>query len=235
MINDESQGKYNKDNQIRFKTSMLRSSLCDYSDAYILFKETITAENKAAQGQPNNGTNRKVIFKNCAPFFNHRSRINNMQVDDAHDIDVVMSMCSLIEYSDNYSKTSGILWQYCRDELTLSNVVQLLLLMKLMLLLIRLKLKEKIGKTVDNGRQNVQIMAPLKYLCNFWRTREMSVINCDLNWSKNCIIAVTDVAEQVITFAITDTKFYLPVVTLSNQDNVKLLAQLKSGFKRAIN
>ena len=108
-INDESQGMYNKNNQIRFKTTILRSSLCDYSDAYILVKRTVTRENKAARDQQNNVANKKVIFKNCAPFTNCINRINNIQVDDAHDIDVVMSVYNLIEYSDHYLKTSGIL------------------------------------------------------------------------------------------------------------------------------
>ena len=89
-INDESQGTYNKDNQIRFITSMLRSSLCDYSNAYILVKGTITVANIAAQSQPKNGANKKVIFQNRATFTKCISRINNTQVDDAHDIDKVM-------------------------------------------------------------------------------------------------------------------------------------------------
>ena len=108
-INNESQGMYNENNQIRFKTTILRSSLCDYSDAYILVKRTVTGENKAARDQQNNAANKKVIFKNCAPFINCINRINNIQVDDAHDIDVVMSVYNLIEYSDHYLKTSGIL------------------------------------------------------------------------------------------------------------------------------
>ena len=85
-INDESQGIYNKDNQIGFKTSMLRSSLCNYSNAYILVKTTITVAEVAAAA-PNNA-NKKVILRNCAPFTNCISRINNMQADDAHDTDV---------------------------------------------------------------------------------------------------------------------------------------------------
>ena len=96
-INDESRETYNKDNPIRFKTSMFRSSLCDYSEAYMLVKETITVTNTAAQDQPNNAANKKVIFKNCAPFTNCISRINNTQIDDPHDIDVVMPMYNLIE------------------------------------------------------------------------------------------------------------------------------------------
>ena len=99
-INDESQRKYNKDNQIRFTTSLLRSRLCDYSDTYILAKGTITVRNTAAAGQAANSTNKKVIFKNCVLFTNCISRINNTQLDDAQYIDVVMP----IEYSRNYSK-----------------------------------------------------------------------------------------------------------------------------------
>ena len=103
-INDESQETYNEDNQIRFNTSMLRSSVCNYSNAYTLFKATITVQNKVIMGQPANNANKRVIFKNCATFTNCISRINNMQIDDAHDINVVISMYNLIEYSINYSK-----------------------------------------------------------------------------------------------------------------------------------
>ena len=121
---------------------MLRSCLCDYSNAYILVKGTMTVEKKAAQDQPNNATDKKVIFKNCAPFTNCISRINNTQVDDAHDIVVVMSMYELIQYSDTYSKTSGILWQYSREEPALAaNAITEFA--ELMLLLICLKLKKK--------------------------------------------------------------------------------------------
>ena len=86
---------------------MLKSSLCDHSDAYILVKGTITANNTAAADADANNTNKKVIFKNCAPFTNCISEINN--------IDIVMPMYNLIEYSYNYSKTSRSLWQYCKD------------------------------------------------------------------------------------------------------------------------
>ena len=114
-INDDIRGAYSPNKQIRFKTSMLRSSLCDYSDAYILVKGNITVNNTAAAGAAVNNTNKKVIFKNCAPFTNCISKINNTQVDNAKDIDIVMPMCNVIEYSDNYSKTSESLWQYCKD------------------------------------------------------------------------------------------------------------------------
>ena len=92
------------DNQIKFKTSLLSSSLCDYRDAYILVKGIITVV-KETDAAPKN-TNKKVIFKNCAPFTSCISRIDNTQIDDAHVIDVVMLIYDLIENSDNYSKIS---------------------------------------------------------------------------------------------------------------------------------
>ena len=95
------------------------------------------------------------------------------------------------------------------------------------------------GQSGDDGTKNVEIMVSLKYLSNFWRTLEMSLINCEINliytWSANCVIVSTNVANQNATFAITDTKSYVPVVTLSTQDNSKLLQKLKSDFKRVIN
>ena len=90
----------------------------------------------------------------------------------------------------------------------------------------------------DRGTKNDETIVPLKYLSNFWRTLEMSLINCEiiliLIWSTNCIIVSTNHANQNATFTINDTKLYAPVVTLSTQDNSKLLQQLKSGFKRVI-
>ena len=93
---------------------MLRYSLCDYSDTYILVRGNISVNNTAAAGADASNTNKKVIFKNCAPFTDCISKINNTQVDNAKDIDIVMPMYNLIEYSDNYSKTSGSLSQYCK-------------------------------------------------------------------------------------------------------------------------
>ena len=116
-INDESRGTYTS-NDIKFKTTMLRSNLCDYADAYILVKETITitgaGDDDAAKrlDQRNKG----VIFKNCGPFTKCISIINNTDIDNAQDTDIVMPMYKLIEYSGNYSKTSGCLWQYYKDD-----------------------------------------------------------------------------------------------------------------------
>ena len=168
-----------------------------------------------------------MIFKNCAPFNNCLSKINNAQVDNAKDIDIVMPMYNLIEYSDNYPKTSGSLWQYYRDEPN-NNLADSE----------SFKFKVKItGKTPnDDNETDVEIMVPLKYLSNFWRTLELPLINCEVNlvltWSSTCVITNSTGAG---TFDITDTKLYIPVVTLSTKENAKLLQQLKSGFKRIIN
>ena len=208
---------------------MLKSSLCDYSDAYILVKETITitgAGDDAAARQAD-GRDKGVVFKNCAPFTNCISEINNTQVDNAKDIDIIMSMNNLIEYSDNYVTKSGSLWQYYRDEPNnnLANSESF-------------KFKVKItGKTpAADNEKDVEIMVPLKYLSNFWRTLEMPLINSEVNLiltrSSTCVITNSTGAG---TFERTDTKLYVPVVTLSTKENAKLLQQLKSGFKRVIN
>ena len=117
-INDESRGTYNANSQIKFKTTMLKSSLCDYSDAYILVKGKIKirGEGDDAAARQADERDKGVAFKNCAPVINCISEINNTQVDNAKDIDIVMPMYNLIEYSDNYAKTTGSLWQYFRDE-----------------------------------------------------------------------------------------------------------------------
>ena len=226
-INDESRENY-ANSDIRFKTTMLRSNLCDYADSYILVNGTITitGEGDNAGEIQADGRDKGVTFKNCAPFTQCISRINNTDIDNAHDIDIVMLMYNLIEYSDNYSKTSGSLWQYYKDipndNLARSD---------------SFTYKVKItGKTLNNGnKKDVEIIIPLKYLSNFWRTLEMLLINCEvyliLTWSKDCVITNSTGEGK---FAITETKLDVPVVTLSTKDNEKLLQQLKSGFKKAI-
>ena len=188
---------------------MLKSSLCDYSDAYILVKGTITITGAGADAAARKADERDkgVAFKNGAPFTNCISEINNTQVGKAKDIDTVMPMYNVIEYSDNYAKTTGSLWQYFRDEPNhdIEDSESF-------------KSKIKItGETLDDDNEkDVEIMVPLKYLSNFWRTLEMPLINCEFNliltWSSTCVITNSDGAG---TFAITDTKLYVPVVTLS--------------------
>ena len=199
-INDESRGTYTGSN-ITFKTTMLRSNLCDYADAYILVKGTITitgaGDDDAAKRLDER--NKGVIFKNCAPFTKCISRINNTDIDNAQDIDIVMPMYNLIEYSHDYSKISESLWQYYKDDPN-DNMADFK----------SFKFKVKItGKIPDNGNtKDIEIIVPLKYLSNFWRTLEMPLINGEVNliltWSKNCVITNSTGARK---FAISDKNF----------------------------
>ena len=110
-VYDQSEKNYNVNKEIRFKTSMLRSDLCDFSDAYIVVKGNITIAN------PDNAKKNKAIaFKNNAPFINCISKINGIKIDNAEDLDVVMPIYNLLEYSKTYKKTTGSLWNYYRDE-----------------------------------------------------------------------------------------------------------------------
>ena len=189
-INGESRGTYNVISQIKFKTTMLKSSLCDYSDAYILVKGTISVNNTAAADADANNTNKNVTFKNCTPFTNCISKINNTQVDSAKDIDIVIPMYNLIKYSDNYSKTSGSLWQYCIDipavdnnnatfNFTGNNLTN------------KFNSKVKItSQTGDDGTKDVEIIVPPKHLSNFWRTLEMPLINCDMMHKEQALKAI---------------------------------------------
>ena len=172
-MNDESRGNH-ANSDIRFKTTMLRSNLCDYADSYKLVKGTITitrTEDDAAARRADE-RNKSVTFKNCVPFTKCISRINNTDIDNSHDIDIVIPIYNLTEYSNNNSKTSGSLWQYYKDDpndnLTDSE---------------SFKSKVKItGNTPEVGNaKDVEIIVPLKYLSNFWRTLEMPLINCEVN------------------------------------------------------
>ena len=254
---------YNENKSIRFKTPMLRSNLCDYSDAYILVKGTITV---AAPGVNNNADNirdkrnRPLILKNNAPFVSCTTRINGELIEDADDLDIVMSTYNLLEYSKNYRKTIGSLYNYYRDELSDDaddnnfdniNVVNSN----------TFKYKNKItGNTYNvnagvqdyevnkNGTQEVELTIPLKYLGNFWRALNIPLISCEvsleLKWDKNCIITSLEQrdigggnrnnAPAGATLAINNCKLYVPAVTLSKDDDFKLFTNLKSGFKREI-
>ena len=156
IIDSESNGNYLKDEEIKFLTRSIESSLCDYSDAYIL----VTGSIRITCGNQNT----KVAFKNCAPYKNCRTEINNTFVDYADFIDILMLMYNLIEYSDNYSHTSGSLWNFKRDE-TINNAD------------VTnddnapsFKHKANIICNLSQAgtRNNVKILVPLKYLSNFW-------------------------------------------------------------------
>ena len=157
IIDSESNGSYSQNDEINFLTRPIESSLCDYSDVYILVTGNITAS-------PNNAAT-QVTFKNRAPFEKCRTEINETFVDETDFINITMPMYNLIEYIDNYSDTSGSIWQFKRDEIinnadvTNDNNAP------------SFKCKANlIGNTENNGRKNgVKIAVPLKYLGNFWR------------------------------------------------------------------
>ena len=222
VIDSESKGNYSHENPIKFLTSSLESNLCDYSDAYILVTGNITDTGGDA--------NTKVAFKNCAPFRKCRTEINETFIDEAVHFNIAMPMYNLIEYSDNYSDTSECLWQFKRDEIEEG---------------VDLTLDDdhipnnspsfKYKSNFNTNRNGVKIAVPLKHLSDFWRSLEMSLINCkddvSLKWNENCVLSGED-GNSI--FAITDTKRYVPIVILSAEDNVKLLKLLGEGFERSI-
>ena len=151
-----------------------------------------------------------------------------------------MPMQNLTEYSNNYSKKSGSLWQYCKDIPAVNNngnIVDFNGAEDTDSFNFKAKIT---GETDDDGDiNNVKIMVPLKYLINFWTTLKIPLFNCEVNfiltWSANCVILYINVANKIPTLTLTEKKLYVPVVTLSTQDNATLLPQSKSGFKRTIN
>ena len=144
-----------------------------------------------------------------------------------------MPIYNLLEYSDNYQDSTGSLYQFKRDEPPDDNV-------DVANNTSRLVYKSKIISGTDNNNvNNVKLVVPLKYVSSFFRSLEMPLVNCKidlkLTWHKDCMISsVNAAAGQVVSFMITNTKLYVPVVTLSAKDNNNLTKQLNEGFTRAI-
>ena len=144
-----------------------------------------------------------------------------------------MPTYNLIEYSDNYSDTSGNLWQFKRDE-----IIRNINLAENNSSSFKYK-SNVIGSTVADGanrkKEGIKIVVPLRYVSNFWRSLEMRLINCkvelSLTWSENCVLSN---AAGNSTFKITDAKLYVPVVTLSTEDNANISKLLSEGFKRSV-
>ena len=217
---------------------MVRWDLCDYSNAYIVVKGTITVTDS---------NNAKIAFKNNTPSISCLSKINNTLTDNAEDLDIVIPMYNLLEYNKNCRKTTRSLWNYYRDEPNSgiggrnNNVNYSIKNWKSFDYTTSITEKlEGIDRTED-----VKIVVPLRYLSNFWRTLDMLLINCEINfiltWTENfvltnkatrdanpdvnCAVAAVNNLEHV-TFKITDTKLYAPVVTLSRKDDNNFLEQL---------
>ena len=238
IIDSESNGNYSHHNPIKCLTKSIESSLCGYSDAYILVTGNITvtrtiaaADDNPLQRKQSLATATQVAFKNCAPFKDCRMEIDGTFVGYADFINTAMPMYNLMEYCDNYSDGSGSLWGFTRDEVVnnagVTNNDN------------APSFKYKARLTTDtetNGTKNrVKIAVPLKYLSNFWRSLEMPLINCkvelSLTWNEKCILSSSGTDAN---FTITDSKVYVPVVTLKTEVNTKLSKLLSEGFKRPI-
>ena len=175
-VNDLSSGQYFAGKNIRFETSMLRSNLCDYSDAYIVVKGKIKVRgtNDAIK------RNKKLTFKNNVPFRSCISKINNTFIDDPEDLGIVMPMYNLLEYSGNYFMTSESLWYYYRDEVDddenendNNNKINKNKTITSKSFEYKTKL---IGSMPNNSNVNAEVVVPLKYLSNFWRSLNLSKV-----------------------------------------------------------
>ena len=231
IINDENNTNYgvdkdtgaNNPDTINYDTRVLKSNLCDYAEAYIFVNGIIRAANT------------RLALKNCAPFTKCNLEINDKHVDTAENLDIAMPMYNLIEYSDNYQDSSATLYQYKRDEPPEANAINDLTTDTSS----SFKYKAELlgNPVVDNNlaRRNVQGVVPLKYLSNFFRSLEMPLINCkiklNLTWKKECVLS-NQAGDAV--FIINDTKLYVPVVTLSKEDNKDFIEQQNKGFQRSI-
>ena len=216
-----------------------------------------TAANATATNTANNNAfgDKKLVFKNNAPFINCISKINGVKIDNAEDLDVVMPMYNLLEYSKNYKKTTGSLWNYYRDEpsstIDANNITHSILNSKSFDYKANFMVN---GVTHDHLTKNdVKVVVPLKHLSNFWRHLDIPLINREveliLTWFKNCVLIDKSTREanyanpvvyeidnpENATFKITDVKLFVPVVGLSKENDIKLLEHLKTGFKRTIN
>ena len=200
VIDSELKGKYSHHNPVTFLTKSIESSLCDYSDAYILVTGNVAFKRRNAADTADIalGAITQVALKNCASVEKCLTEIDGTLVDEANVINITMPIYNLIEYSANYSDTSGSLWDFKRDEI--DNIVNVSNDDNAP----SFKYKaSNIGNTENNGTKNgVKIAVPLKYLSNFWRSLEMSLINCKVKlsskWIENCVLTAAANANKAI-------------------------------------
>ena len=232
VINDENNTNYgvNKDtgannpDTIKYDTRVLKPNLCDYAEAYILVDGTIRGT-----GGDNNT---RLALKDYSPFTKCNLEINDEHIDTAENLDIVMPMYNLIEYSDNYQDSSATLYQYKRDEPPEANAIDDLMVDNSNSFKYKVSL---LGNPVvaDNiAKRSVKVVVPLKYLSNFSRSLEMPLIDCkiklSLTWKKECVLS-TKAGNAV--FIMNDTKMYVPVVTLSKEANKILLNNKIKDFR----
>ena len=235
IINDENNTSYgvNKDtgadnpDTIKYDNRVLKPNLCDYAEAYILVDGTIRAAAANA--------NTRLALKKCAPFTKCNLEINDEHVDTAENLDITMLMYNPIDYSDNYQDSSATLYQYKQDEPPEDDAVADLTTDNSSSFKYKVSLLGNPVVANNIARINVKVVVPLKYLSNFFRSLEMPLINCkiklNLTWKKECVLS-TDHGNAV--FIINDTKMYVPVVTLSKEDNKDFIKQQNKGFQRSI-
>ena len=212
---------------IKYNTRVLKPNLCDYAEAYILIDGTIRAAAANA--------NTRLALKNCAPFTKCNFDDDDEHVDTAENPDITMAMYNLIEYSDNDQDSSATLYQYKRDEPPEDDTVANLTADNSRSFKYKVSL---LGNTDLDGnitKRSVKVVVPLKYLSNFFRSLEMPLINCkiklNLTWKKECVLS-NQAGDAV--FIINDRKMYVPVVTLSKEDNKDFIEQQNKGFQRSI-
>ena len=235
IINDENNTNYgvNKDTDadipdtIKYDTRVLKPNLWDYAEAYILIDGTIRAAAANA--------NTRLALKNCAPFTKCNLEINDEHIDTTENLDTTMPMYNLIEYSDNYQDSSATLYQYKRDEPPEANAINDLTTDTSSSFKYKVELLSNPVLDGNIAKKSVKVVVPLKYLSNLFRSLEMPLINytikLNLTWKKECVLS-TDIGDAV--FIINDTKMYVPVVTLSKEDNKDFIEQQNKGFQRSI-
>ena len=241
IINDENNLNYgvdkdtgaNNPDTIKYDTRVLKPNLCDYAEAYILVNGTIRVANAV-----NNNT--RLALKNCAPFTKCNLEINDEHVDTAENLDIAMPRYNLIEYSDNYQDSSATLYQYKRDEPP-DDIDNNLATNTSSSFKYKVDLLGNPAIVNNVARRDLKIVVPLKYLSNFFRSLEMHLINCkiklNLTWKKECVLSTDNDAADAANnpvFIINDTKLYVPVVTLSKEDNKDFIDQQNKGFQRSI-
>ena len=216
IINAENNTNYgvNKDtgadnpDTIKYDTRVLKPNLYDYAEAYILVNGTIRATIAVDAT--------KLALKNCAPFTKCNLEINDEHVDTAENLDIVMPIYNLIEYSDNYQDSSATLYQYQRDEPPEDDAVAELTNDNSSSFKYKIKLLGNVTRVAGNAagvrRLNVKIVVPLKYLSNFFRSLEMPLINCkiklNLTWKKNAYYQLA-VVMLYLLLVIQNCKFQL--------------------------
>ena len=185
IVNDQSNANYDVGNEIIYHTKVFKSNLCDYNHAYILVRgDIIVTEAPATQ----------VSFKNCATFTKCITKIDGTIIGHAEDLNLVMPIYNLVEYSSNYSETTGSLWFYSKDDATNFNA-NIANDNDFKSFKSKTKLLRNTEANETNGiLKNAAIAVPLKHLGNFWRSLKMSLINCKieltLKWTKYCALSI---------------------------------------------